>query len=528
MKYRLNYLLAVLAAVGIVSCSKDDGKQEQGGNDEPRPEVEVVSAYPEEVSLDSEGGSFTFTVLANYDWKVSCPGWMSVDPAFGKGDKTPHEVTVNVSGYEVETEDRTGEISVSLPQGETVFVSVFQLRKEHIDPAPTSIASAEDFALWTAYYASSETGTMTLENDIDMAGVDFVPVSAFGGTFDGKGHTIRNLKSSKPIFITLSGTVKDLTLDAGCEFSASDIDYCSSFAGTLGGTLSGCTNNGGIVVSGQKSAKYAGGLCAYTNAGSVIENCTNNGDVSYTPSSHTSDIFYGGLVGYNTGELKGCVNNGDVVAAPESPAAGKISLGGFAGSGKTGHADKCVNTGRIDCHFSGSLSSEVRIGGFIGEGITMTCAGCSQFGDVSCPVAKSNYRVGGLMGFQSAVSDGKDYNIFEDCVVNCTVTGCQGESAKVPANAGGNDVGSSTSMIVGRMSGQSGKTSNLYFGTTDKPVKMAGTLVSTGDVEKSVTISADNYKRYVCGGGSATNYAGDPANPCTWQVFNAVYQVVNK
>lgn len=80
-------------------------------------------------------------------------------------------------------------------------------------------------------------------------------------------------------------------------------------------------------------------------------------------------------------------------------------------------------------------------------------------------------------------------------------------------------------MVVGRFSGQSGKSSNLYFGTVEKPVYVGGTIECVHpDHAKSVVLNVDNYKSYVCGGGSANNYAGDPSNPVTWQVFNAVYK----
>lgn len=528
MKTKFYCIIAAMAALAMVACSKEEGKEEQGGKEEPQEEVEVISVSPETASFDCEGGTFVFTVLANYDWTVTCPAWMNATPASGAGDKNSHEVSVTVSAYSVETEDRTGDIKVSLPKGECAVVTVTQTRKPHVDPKPTSISSADDFVLWMEHYAATETGTMTLEKDIDMSEVDFTPATEFAGTFDGKGHAIKNLKSPKPLFVTMSGTVKDLILDAGCEFASSDIEYVSSFVGLLSGTMSGCTNNGKVVVKEQNSARYIGGLCSYTEAGAKIENCTNNGSVDYIPATHSSDIYAGGLAGYNKGDMKDIVNNGAVTLAPEICSAGKLTAGGLSGAGYSGTAVNCVNNGKLDCHFEGSLGSEVRVGGFFGEGTLTICTACKQFGDVYCPVVGTKYRVGGLTGFQMEVKDGNNYNVFEDCAINCTVTGCQGEAKKAPQWEGGNDVGSSLSMIVGRMSGQSGKGSNLYFGTEAKPVKMAGTLVSTGDVEKTVVITADNYRSYVCGGGSATNYAGDPASPCTWQVFNAVYQAVSK
>lgn len=519
-------IIAAMAMLAMVACTKEGG--EDNGGDEPQAEVEVLSVTPGSASFDSDGGSFTIAVMANYSWTVTCPEWMSASPASGAGDKATHDVTITVKPYNVETEDRTGEITVSLPKGESAKVTVTQSRKPHVDPRPTSISTTDEFVLWIEHYASSETGTMTLENDLDMADVDFSPVSEFAGTFDGKGHTIKNMKIAKPLFIIMKGTVKNLVFDSTCEFNSSDIEYVSSFVGDLSGTLSGCTNNGKVVVKEQNSARYIGGLCSYTEAGAKIENCINNGSVDYIPATHSSDIYAGGLAGYNKGDMKDIVNNGAVTLAPEICSAGKLTAGGLSGAGYSGTAVNCVNNGKLDCHFEGSLGSEVRVGGFFGEGTLTICTACKQLGDVYCPVVGTKYRVGGLTGFQMEVKDGNNYNVFEDCAINCTVTGCQGEAKKAPQWEGGNDVGSSLSMIVGRMSGQSGKGSNLYFGTEAKPVKMAGTLVSTGDVEKTVVISADNYRSYVCGGGSATNYAGDPASPCTWQVFNAVYEAVAK
>ncbi|MEI3065284.1 MAG: hypothetical protein V8S99_11000 [Oscillospiraceae bacterium] len=124
-----------------------------------------------------------------------------------------------------------------------------------------------------------------LTGDIDMGGYVYTPMEAFSGTFDGDGHTIRNLyfgdengstyaDKNDPKALTLknSGTIQNLT------FAGADVNLKSGsvamIAITNEGTISNCKNT----VSVYSCSGVAG--IAVTNAKTGrIEFCANTGTI---------------------------------------------------------------------------------------------------------------------------------------------------------------------------------------------------------------------------------------------------------
>lgn len=161
-------------------------------------------------------------------------------------------------------------------------------------------------------------GNFTLENDIDMTGVDFTPigiegntsVAKFTGTFDGKGHIIKGLKYDNAdkgevgLFSqTENATITNLGIEgahfvgnanvggivgrmyggitANCATLNSYIegrDHVASIAGEINNTQDGETYNGGTVSNCfadavVKSREYqAGGIVGTITCGTVENN----------------------------------------------------------------------------------------------------------------------------------------------------------------------------------------------------------------------------------------------------------------
>ena len=161
-------------------------------------------------------------------------------------------------------------------------------------------------------------GNFTLENDIDMTGVDFTPigiegntsVAKFTGTFDGKGHIIKGLKYDNAdkgevgLFSqTENATITNLGIEgahfvgnanvggivgrmyggvtANCATLNSYIegrDHVASIAGEINNTQDGETYNGGTVSNCfadavVKSRQYqAGGIVGTITCGTVENN----------------------------------------------------------------------------------------------------------------------------------------------------------------------------------------------------------------------------------------------------------------
>ena len=178
-----------------------------------------------------------------------------------------------------------------------------------------------------------------LANDITFTEGDFEPsgdfynlgtgwqpigtdsVNSFSGQFDGNGFEITGLKIRQEsnvgsdtyfgLFGYNTGTIKNLGL------SASD-----------------------IVVSSSNSNIYTGGIAGY-NYG-TISTCYNTGSVSGS--------YVGGIAGSSSGTISTCYNTGSV--------SGTSEVGGIAGRNYDGTISTCYNTG--------SVSGTSNVGGIVG------------------------------------------------------------------------------------------------------------------------------------------------------------------
>ena len=167
---------------------------------------------------------------------------------------------------------------------------------------------------------NGQTANCTLTADIDLKGTAWTPIGkqhkAYTGTFDGGGHTIRNLtvsggnNSYQGFFGSIEkATVKNLTIESG---TVSGFNYVGAIAGTaVNSTIANCHNVGVTVTANS----YAGGIVGRNNAYNRSDNdanatltvCTNTGSV--TASSNGSKA--GGIAGHNFANNTG---NGSAIA----------------------------------------------------------------------------------------------------------------------------------------------------------------------------------------------------------------------
>jgi len=234
--------------------------------------------------------------------------------------------------------------------------------------------------------------TVVLQADIDLEDVDFEPIPTFGGTFDGKGHSISGLHitgsfSSAGLFgvVQEGAVVKNINVSGTVE-PAGEVNAVGGIAGenygrivncSFTGKVSGQQNTGGIagingvtgeIQSGRTSGKIqgetkTGGIVGY-NRGSVAK-CKNDMGVntkSVSPSISLNDIELnistdvtklssvnmmnaasdsGGIAGYSTGRIEDCSNTA-VVGYPHIG----YNLGGIAGR-SCGAVRGCTNEGQI-------------------------------------------------------------------------------------------------------------------------------------------------------------------------------------
>ncbi len=247
-----------------------------------------------------------------------------------------------------------------------------------------SISTVTDFKNFTekcVYDEYSKNKVFVLQNDIDLADTEIKSAEVFCGTFDGGGHTIKNLKlsfegSGKGLFnsVTSDAEIKNLNVEAEVksksdssdtqsvirqraeailsrvDIELDDFDSGSKAVGAIAGynrgSIENCTFSGSV--SGQNQV---GAIAGYNGMTGIIDGCTNNGEIS-------GDEEIGGIAGYNEGRVKSSKNNGSV--CPEANE-NTISAGGICGNNE-GAVVFSVNDGSV-----GGESFGDNIGGICGD-----------------------------------------------------------------------------------------------------------------------------------------------------------------
>ena len=161
-------------------------------------------------------------------------------------------------------------------------------------------------------------GNYQLANDIDMSKYyNFEPIGnendgAFTGSFDGNGHTIKNLPLDYDtykyvgLFGYLDGPVYNVTLE---NVDVKSSRYGGGIAGyaDTNGTIRNCAVSGMVTVKNSYFSTYSGGIVGYSNA--EITDCENS---AYIVGLSSKDHYYrGGIVGYTEKNIKNSVNFGD-------------------------------------------------------------------------------------------------------------------------------------------------------------------------------------------------------------------------
>ena len=330
---------------------------------------------------------------------------------------------VSVTEPEVETDTTTGE---------TVAV----------------IDSASDLAWLAGYVNGTLTSTFAtraatsvnfvLAADIDLNNKYWTGIGTeenyFTGTFDGNGHTIKNLsiieteaKEGKAYVgffgYAKNATIKNVTFEnVNINIPCLDIDHSQGHIGAVAGSLEGTSTIENVTVKGDikieatvtangasRVAVVAGGnsygnvtmknvhvianegsyLKANNNVGalagqlqgkSVFEDCSSNIDVTGTK------FFAGGIIGIAAGDqlFTNCHTTGNIAitAGREGRAHDQFRVGGIAGGWGDGKNNVCT---LVNCSYTGTISGKNADGsvteafdyaGYVGRGYTLTnCAG---------------------------------------------------------------------------------------------------------------------------------------------------------
>ena len=136
--------------------------------------------------------------------------------------------------------------------------------------------------------------------------MDFTPAASFGGTFEGRGHTISDFNltenaSPAGLFGTIlpGGRVANLNV-AGSVAAGGDKIACGGIAGENYGKIVCCTFTG--MVQGDTQI---GGIAGRNQVSGQIVSCSFEGKVQGTTAT-------GGIAGQNAGTIRHCTNTGSV------------------------------------------------------------------------------------------------------------------------------------------------------------------------------------------------------------------------
>lgn len=268
----------------------------------------------------------------------------------------------------------------------------------------SSEAELRDLAASCTLDTWSRDKNVVLDSDLTLADPSFLPIPAFGGSFDGQGHTIHNVSITDSLspaglfgVVQAGGSVRSLHV-VGTVTPSGDGRSVGGIAGENNGAIEKCSFTG--TVSGQV---YVGGIAGHTGASGSILACETRGAV-------IGDSMTGGITGYNEGLLADCTNSAcinvestdprldledlDLTLTPDLSKLGQANAGasaadtgGIAGY-SAGTLSDCVNHGAVGyqhigyntggvagrscgqllrCRNDGSIAGRKDVGGVVGQ-----------------------------------------------------------------------------------------------------------------------------------------------------------------
>lgn len=276
---------------------------------------------------------------------------------------------------------------------------------DHTMPNPTA----------SQYYCRAYLGKyFKVTADIDMSDYKFTPIGndwqhVFAGTFDGNGHTIKNLLIDVPQYAGLFGhcdtvsVIKNLTFEnADITSSSTSGYYAAVCVGWSKGTIDNVQVKNSVVIGSAKAA------AAVVASGRIVTNCT---------VTSTNVAGEGGWVAGVAGELtatgannsmRGKMENCHVVDCNIYPAdVAKGSGGGVIGTLRFSDAQNISFKGKVDGQ---QLRTATLNGGVVGVIYTATLRNAFAVGQVFA--WSSDCQAGGVAG-----------QIYNSTVENCFFRG---------------------------------------------------------------------------------------------------------
>ncbi len=261
-------------------------------------------------------------------------------------------------------------------------------------------------------------GVPTIVADVDLTEVkEWTPIGTeerpWTGEFNGNGKKLINFTSSKPLFgICENATLKNIVFD-----ETSTISVIGSYEGALylaplateikSSVIENCTNNAQVSLDAScattNNTVYVGGLVAKADATSVVKRSSNFGTINIPSSCTTaagSTFNVGALVGHNAGIIEDGFNNGPIAVGVQ---VSNAYVGGIVGWNECGAIVR-NNQNAAAITYSSKRSgtdSYGYVGGISGIG-NGTISGNTNEGDIT---SKSNVHTLYVGGITTYVAD---------------------------------------------------------------------------------------------------------------------------
>lgn len=328
--------------------------------------------------------------------------------------------------YTIRVVDTNGEcISIKLTDKTFAAGVVYGLNTLEYEPkgiaADYEIESAEQWNLYAESFNAApedhQADVVSIVGGLDFTGTTNTPIGGhygsdiyFSGSVIGNNNTIKNLKSSTPLFgcVNSSASITDLTIDESCSFTVpySTINYFGPFAEYVKGKVENCHNKASITLAADESGDsentvYVGGLAGRVREGKLIS-CSNSGNITLdaTYKGKTNQIFTyaGGIVGYMSNAaavVDSCSNSGKITTAALT---NTTVLAGI-GANVSGTISNCENTGELTSSMarSGDACKFIMIGGIAGTvNKDMTLRDNSNKVDITVSDAVKQNYIGGI------------------------------------------------------------------------------------------------------------------------------------
>ena len=355
--------------------------------------------------------------------------------------------------------------------------------------------------------------------DVDASEIDWTPLNAGGSfykaiDFDGKGHTISNLKASGTYASftgVLYGSVRNVTFsNATINGGSANCGVVAGFLGTNGlagscenvvvtnSTVTGTRYVGGFAgvarttgsVTGCRventtltSTSYIAGFAAYVDLGSedkyevpaIFRDC-HVSDVTINQNNTAGgDVYTAGFVGFTSygSSFIDCSVKATIVADKAASADKTLNdVGGFLARSSSTMGPTCINSHVLEG--TTITAKATRVGGFVGYSeVASTYNGCSS----AAVITNAGNYTGGFAGFACGSS------MFKDCSASGNVTGVQqtGGFVGYAENASFTDSkfekGTVTSTYTGKTAQSAG-----FCGYATKGVSFNGCLVDKATV----------------------------------------------